>query len=169
MVSAAFLTLILIGALACLFLLVRLEIRHTSKETLARLKDMMRKAQGKEEPCPEGAAEVVSEPAEVSEPAPALARSAVLPTSPPSSLDWSDPSAVSRWLASLRVSFDDADAVTRDMLRPACARELGPALHAKNYDDARAQILRALTYAEAPESDPEPNGPAGSGGTAPVH
>ena len=32
------------------------------------------------------------------------------------SLDWSDRDAVSRWLAGLRLSFRDADAVTRDML-----------------------------------------------------
>jgi len=69
------------------------------------------------------------------------------------SLDWSDPVAVSRWLGGLRVSFNDADAVTRDMLRPAHRRELGPALHAANYGAARAQILQALDFAACPEPD----------------
>jgi hypothetical protein len=76
------------------------------------------------------------------------------------SLDWSDRIAVSKWLAGLRVSFDDLDAVASDMLRPPRERQLGPALHAKNYGDARAQILRALDFA----AEPEPGSPTGNGG-----
>jgi hypothetical protein len=72
------------------------------------------------------------------------------------SLDWSDPIAVSRWLAGLRLAFNDADAVTQDMLRPPRSRELGPALHAHNYGEARQQVLQALAFAEAPEPDSDP-------------
>ena len=69
------------------------------------------------------------------------------------SLDWSDPIAVSQWLAGLRLSFNDADAAALDMLRPPRERELGPALHAEHYNAARAQILKALAYAGAPEPE----------------
>jgi len=47
------------------------------------------------------------------------------------------------------------------MLRSPRERELGPALHAKNYGDARTQILSALDFATAPA--PEPDGAAGNG------
>ena len=77
------------------------------------------------------------------------------------SLDWSDPVAVSRWLGGLRVSFADADAAARDMLRPERKRQLGPATHRAHYLAARAQILKAIEYATAPEPDPEPSDPAG--------
>jgi len=53
-------------------------------------------------------------------------------------LDWSDPIAVSKWLAGLRLSFNDADGAALDMLRPPRERDLGPALHAQNYRAARA-------------------------------
>jgi hypothetical protein len=68
-----------------------------------------------------------------------------------STLDWSDPIAVSRWLASLRSSWDDADAVVLDMLRPPRERELGAALHREKYGEARAQIIEALDYGTATE------------------
>ena len=84
------------------------------------------------------------------------------------SLDWSDPIEVSKWLAGLRLSFNDADAVAEDMLLPPRQRELGPTLHATNYRAARAQIVQALDYATAPDDD-EPSDPAGSGGGGPVH
>jgi hypothetical protein len=73
-------------------------------------------------------------------------------------LDWSDAVAVSRWLAGLWQSFDDADGVTLDLLRPHRERRLGPVLHAKNYGEARAQILDALAYAGAPEADGDEEG-----------
>ncbi len=76
------------------------------------------------------------------------------------SLDWSDPIAVSRWLAGLRLAWNDADAVALDLLKPLRARQLGPALAASNYGAARAQILQALDYADAPEPEPESD-PAG--------
>jgi hypothetical protein len=66
------------------------------------------------------------------------------------SLDWKDPGAVDQWLGALRVSLNDAHAVAQDMLREPRERELGPALHAKNYGDAWAQIVRALDYATTP-------------------
>lgn len=82
------------------------------------------------------------------------------------SLDWSDPIAVSRWIGGVRASFADLDAAATDMLRPPRSRELGPALHAKQYAAARAQILSALDFASAPEPDDgEPADPAGCGGS----
>ena len=78
------------------------------------------------------------------------------------SLDWSDPIAVAKWLCSLRLAFNDVDATSLDMLRPLRRRELGPVIHARNYGEARAQVLQALDYASAPEPDP-----AGSGGAEP--
>jgi hypothetical protein len=84
-------------------------------------------------------------------------------------LDWSEPIAVSKWLAGLRLSFNDADGAALDMLHPPRARELGPALHAKNHGEARAQVLQALDYAMAPEPDGEPGDPAGNGGAGPIH
>ncbi len=81
------------------------------------------------------------------------------------SLNWSDPVAVSKWLGGLRVTFRDADAVIQDMLRPPRARELGPALHARNYEEARAAILKAIDFASTPEPEPE----EGDGGAGPIH
>jgi predicted amidohydrolase YtcJ len=69
------------------------------------------------------------------------------------SLDWHDDEAVARWLGALRVSLNDAHAVTRDMLRAPRERELGPALHARNYDAAWQQVVEAIEYATKP--DPE--------------
>ena len=74
------------------------------------------------------------------------------------SLDWNDRAAVARWLAGLRTSFADLDAVAIDMLRPPHERELGPVLHAKNYGAARLQIWRALDFALPP--DPEGGAPS---------
>ncbi len=68
-------------------------------------------------------------------------------------LNWRDPAAVVRWLAGLRQSFADLDAVGLDMLRPPRSRELGPALHADHYRAARAQIVQALDYARAEPDD----------------
>jgi hypothetical protein len=85
------------------------------------------------------------------------------------SLDWSDTVEVSLWLDGLRSSFADLDAAASDMLKPARKRQLGPALHAKNYAAARAQIRTALAYA-APDTTPDPelSDPAGCGGAGPV-
>jgi len=93
------------------------------------------------------------------------------PREPPLALfDWSDSIAVSKWIAGLRQSFNDADAAALDMLRRPRERELGPALDAKNYGAARAQVLHALDYATAPEPDDGEGGdPVGNGGAGPVH
>lgn len=48
------------------------------------------------------------------------------------------------------MSFNDTDAVGLDMLKPPRRRQLDPVLTAKQYDDARAQILAALDFATAP-------------------
>jgi hypothetical protein len=88
----------------------------------------------------------------------------------PTRLDWSDPIAVSKWLAGLRLSFNDADAAALDMLRPHRERELGPALHREHYNAARAQVLHALDYASAPEpEDGEPHGDPSGSGASPAH
>jgi len=46
-----------------------------------------------------------------------------------------------RLLLELRVVFDDADAVTEDLLAPPRRRELGPALHRRNYREAKRKLL----------------------------
>jgi hypothetical protein len=68
----------------------------------------------------------------------------------PPPVDWSDPASVTRWLEALRTAFEDADAVALDMLKPPRARDLGPALHARNYGEARASVLASLAAARAP-------------------
>ena len=85
---------------------------------------------------------------------------ALAPVTAHPALDWNDPTAVSRWLAGLRVSWEDADAIVLDMLRPPRERELGPVIHARDYAAARAQILSALAFGGAPEPDPLPRQPA---------
>jgi hypothetical protein len=45
-----------------------------------------------------------------------------------------------------RVAADDCDTVAEDMLRPPRSRELGPALHAVNYRDARGKLTASLDY-----------------------
>ncbi len=88
------------------------------------------------------------------------------------SLDWSDAVEVSLWLADMRVALADADAVTRDALRPASRRELGPALARQNYADAHRRLVDLLDYATPlpPDADDgEPSDPAGCGGAGPVH
>jgi hypothetical protein len=62
-------------------------------------------------------------------------------------LDFTDPAAVSQWLAGLLSSFKDLDAAALDMLRSPRDRELGPALHRAHYHAAREQVLRALDLA----------------------
>jgi hypothetical protein len=79
-------------------------------------------------------------------------------------LDWNDRAAVSTWLANLRVSLDDADAVTQDMLLPPRERQLGPALHAEKYRDAWAQIEESMAYAMG--TKPKPRGGGGPEGAA---
>ena len=81
-------------------------------------------------------------------------------------LDWTQRIQVALWLSCLRIAFDDADAVTLDMLRPPSRRKLGTREHRRLYREARAQILQAIEYAtpDVPEPEPERGDPAGSGG-----
>jgi len=46
-----------------------------------------------------------------------------------------------RLLLELRVAFDDADAVAEDMLASPRRRELGPALHRRNYREAKRKLI----------------------------
>jgi hypothetical protein len=80
------------------------------------------------------------------------------------SLDWSDPIAVSTWLAGLRLAFNDADAVAIDMLRPPLERELGPVLHTKNYEDRATRSSRRSRSPRPPSPSLERTAaePAGS-------
>ncbi len=74
-------------------------------------------------------------------------------------------------LSTLCEAFRDADAITKDMLRPPRKRELGPALHADNYGEARASLVQALDRAVklADEDEPDHGDPSGSGGAGPIH
>lgn len=67
--------------------------------------------------------------------------------SSPDRLDLGDPDAVRSFFVDLRAAIDDADAVTRDALRPLRGRELGPILHRRNYGEARGKIVALLAYA----------------------
>jgi hypothetical protein len=67
------------------------------------------------------------------------------------SLDPKDPRAFAEWFGALKVSLNDAHAVSLDMLRAPQQRELGPVLHAKNYGDAWDQIAHAIEYATPPD------------------
>jgi hypothetical protein len=87
----------------------------------------------------------------------------------PDRLDFGDAGAVHRFIVDLRVAVDDADAITRDALRPLALRELGRILHRRNYGEARERIVALLDYATAPVPEGEPGDPAGNGGAGPVH
>ncbi len=66
-----------------------------------------------------------------------------------------------RSLLDLRLVVDDADAITRDMLRPPRLRELGPALHSRQYREAHEKMLSVLAYLlrEMEGGDPPESGP----------
>ena len=68
-------------------------------------------------------------------------------------------------LIRLRVAFDDADAVTLDMLRSPRDRELGPLLHRQNYHDAKQTVVEELELLTRYFTDPEPAEPTGSAGS----
>ncbi len=67
-----------------------------------------------------------------------------------------------RILVDLRLALDDADAITRDMLRPPRLRELGPALHGRQYREAHEKILSLLAYLlrETEGGNPPEGGPS---------
>lgn len=83
-------------------------------------------------------------------------------------LDWRDPAAVRAFLTELRATLDDAHAVVGDMLSPPRTRELGPALHRRQYREARAKIGQLLALAMPGPRDPERGDPAGCGGAGPI-
>lgn len=80
-----------------------------------------------------------------------------------------DRALLRRVLVDLRVSFDDADEVAQDMLRPTRKRTLGPVSHRASYDEARGNIVKSIDYLMMIVSDDEtPRDPSGNGGT-PAH
>ena len=79
-------------------------------------------------------------------------------------LTFDDHAEARAWLESLRVSFDDIDAVALDMLRPARRRNLGPREHRRLYREARGKVV-ALLASPSNDTEPEHGDPAGSGGS----
>ena len=79
-----------------------------------------------------------------------------------------DRDTMRRALVDLRSAFDDADAVTRDMLKSPRERELGPVLHRDNYGEARAKIAAGFAYLMTCVGT-EPTDPAGSSGAGSAH
>jgi len=77
-----------------------------------------------------------------------------------------DRDTMRRALLDLRVAVDDADAVTRDMLKAPRERELGPVLHGANYSEARSKIAAGFAFLMV-SVESEPSDPAGSGGAGP--
>jgi hypothetical protein len=69
-----------------------------------------------------------------------------------------------RLLRELREAFDDADAVAEDMLASPRRRELGPALHRRNYREAKRKLLDVLA-----EIARRLGGERGGGGGATAH
>lgn len=69
-----------------------------------------------------------------------------------------------RLLVELRVAFDDADAVTEDMLARPRRRELGPALHRRNYREAKRKVIDVHTEIVRRLGGAEPGG-----GAVPAH
>jgi hypothetical protein len=79
----------------------------------------------------------------------------------PSHIDWNDPAEVSHWLDKLWHSLLELNGTVCDMLLPPGERQLGPTLHAENYDSAWTQVKYAMAFAGVPVSDagdePEPD------------
>jgi hypothetical protein len=86
----------------------------------------------------------------------------------PPRIDWRDPAAARAFVEELRATLDDAQAVVTDMLRPARARELGPAMHRRQYREARGKVAQLLVLAMPGPRDPERGDPAGCGGAGPT-
>jgi hypothetical protein len=57
-----------------------------------------------------------------------------------------DPALLRRALLDLRVAYDDGDAITTDMLRPRRERELGPAQHARIYQESRDKVRQTVSW-----------------------
>jgi hypothetical protein len=71
-----------------------------------------------------------------------------------------DADKMRRALVDLRVAVDDAGAVTADMLRRPRRRELGPALHRRNYREAQDKILGQIAYLLHMAEEPPAGGQA---------
>jgi hypothetical protein len=71
-------------------------------------------------------------------------------------LDWTDVELIRRLLVEARVAFDDADAVTSDLLRKKRRRALGHVQHRKLYRDARRKLVQILDELLAPPQPPPP-------------
>ncbi len=65
------------------------------------------------------------------------------PPSVPPPFDLGDPE-IRRWLAHLRVAFEDLDAVFQDSMRPLRRRRLGHVQHQELYREAREAIVAQL-------------------------
>jgi hypothetical protein len=68
-------------------------------------------------------------------------------------IDWNDPEVRRRFFAGLRTHLEDADAVTRDLLRRKRKRQLGHREHARLYRDAWKGVLAALAVATPEQGD----------------
>ena len=68
-------------------------------------------------------------------------------------LDFNNAAAVAEWLRGMQTDLNQADGISRDMLRPKRKRELGHALHKQNYKEAWRGIVKAMAYAGAPIDD----------------
>jgi hypothetical protein len=86
----------------------------------------------------------------------------------PDRLDFGDPTAMRAWFVDLRVAFDDATAVTEDLLRRKRRRTLGHTEHRRLHREAKKTITHLLDYAYPP-SGGEPEGPSGHGSAGPAH
>jgi hypothetical protein len=73
-----------------------------------------------------------------------LSREGQDPTSSRPPLDWTDRALIRRLLVDARVAFEDADAVTCDLLRKKRRRGLGHVQHKRLYRDARAKLVEIL-------------------------
>ena len=80
-------------------------------------------------------------------------------------IDWHNAAAVTWWLGELAATWEDADAVTRDMLRPARQRKLDHREHQRLYQEAAGKLADLLQRAVPPLSEEDEHGdPAGMGG-----
>jgi hypothetical protein len=80
-------------------------------------------------------------------------------------IDWHNATAVTWWLGELFAIWADADAVTRDMLRPARQRTLGHREHRRLYREAAGKLAELLARAVPLLSEKDEHGdPAGMGG-----
>jgi len=82
-------------------------------------------------------------------------------------IDWHNATAVTWWLGELVATWNDADAVTRDMLRPARQRKLGHREHERLYREAASKLAERGAF-KLPRSDPLPADPGLPTGSPPT-